>query len=692
MEMSIIRNILTLALLSSIAAQAQPQSQPPTKTYNIDKVVVRGRPLQDIGVQQTRIDTLVLQDLVVSASMSDILAQNSTVFIKSFGRATLSTASFRGTSASHTQVTWNGMNMNSPMLGMVDFSMIPSYFIDDATLLHGTSSVNVTGGGLGGAIALSTRPTQEQGFGAQYIQGISSFRTFDEFLRLTYGSRRWQTSTRVAYASSPNRFKYRNYKKRVNEVWDDDRNLVSFDYPMERNRSGRFDDLHILQETYYNAGKGNRLGLSAWYMDSKRGVPMLNVDHKEEAEYDNRQSEQTFRGVLSWELRQSRFNVAAKGGYVNTRLGYDYSRDLGNGERIEMIRSRSRVNTAYALADFDYTPGRRFMLTANISAHQHFVESADKNVISQNGQQATVGYDKARIELSGYLSAKWKPTDRFGVSLALREEMYGQQFAPIVPAGFMDYLLSRKGNIFLKASVSRNYRFPTLNDLYFLPGGNPALRPERGFTYDAGAEFRIAPSGGGFNLNGELTGFDSYIRDWIIWLPTFKGFWSPSNIKRVHAYGVEAKASADWHLSSRWALKLDGNYSWTPSINHGDPANWADASIGKQLVYVPRHSSAITGRVTYMGWRFTYKWSWYSERFTTSSNETATRTGVLMPYFMSDISLEKRFTAQFADFSVKGVLNNLFNEEYETVLSHPMPRMNYQLFIEIKPRFGRKKH
>ena len=37
-----------------------------------------------------------------------------------------------------------------------------------------------------------------------------------------------------------------------------------------------------------------------------------------------------------------------------------------------------------------------------------------------------------------------------------------------------------------KASVSRNYRFPTLNDLYFLPGGNPGLNSEKGVAYEAG--------------------------------------------------------------------------------------------------------------------------------------------------------------------------------------------------------------
>lgn len=57
----------------------------------------------------------------------------------------------------------------------------------------------------------------------------------------------------------------------------------------------------------------------------------------------------------------------------------------------------------------------------------------------------------------------------------------------------------------LKASVSRNYRFPTLNDLYFLPGGNPNLRNEHGFSYDAGVSFEVGKENA-YKLNGGVTG------------------------------------------------------------------------------------------------------------------------------------------------------------------------------------------
>ena len=675
--------VLTLLPLAALAQDEMPKDWLHSGV-NIREVAVYGnRPMKEIGIQQTKLDSIVLKENI-ALSMADILTFNTSIFVKSYGRATLSTVSFRGTSPSHTQVTWNGMRINNPMLGMTDFSMIPSYFIDDASLLHGTSSVNETGGGLGGAIKMSTTPAQNKGFGLQYIQGIGSFKTFDEFLRLTYGDDHWQVSTRAVLSTSANDYKYRNHDKKEN-IYDEDMNIVDQYYPVERNRSGSFRDLHILQEVYYNTGRGDKLGLNAWFLSANRELPMLTTDYSNEASFDNRQREETFRGILSWEHLRSSWKMAVRAGYIHTWMAYDYKRDVGNGTMAHMTRSRSKVNTIYAQAEGEYYIGKRWLITANIAAHQHFVESRDKNIILQQGGNGIVGYRKARIELSGSASVKWKPVDGVGISAVVREEMYGDEFSPIIPALFVDGVISKRGNVVAKASVSRNYRFPTLNDLYFLPGGNPDLRKESGWTYDAGLSFAVGGSGI-YSLSGSATWFDSYIHDWILWLPTTKGFFSPKNIKDVHAYGVEVQANLDVALSKEWLLKLNSTYSWTPSINEGEPISAADQSVGKQLPYVPKHSSSITGRLSWRSWSLLYKWCYYSERFTMSSNDISL-TGKLPEYFMNNITLEKGFSMRWADLTLKGTINNLFNEEYLSVLSHPMPGINFEIFIGITPKW-----
>ncbi len=654
------------------------------RVNNIPPAVVYGeRTMKEIGVQQTKLDSLQLKENI-ALSMADVLTFNSSIFVKNYGRATLSTVAFRGTSPSHTQVSWNGMKINNPMLGMTDFSMIPSYFIDDASLLHGTSSVNETGGGLGGAVKLSSRPAQNEGFGLQYVQGVGSFKTFDEFLRLTWGDEHWQTSTRAVYSSSPNEFEYRNHDKKEN-VYDEDMNIIDQYYPIEKNKSGSFKDLHLLQEVYYNTGRGDRFGLNGWYINSNRELPMLTVDHGEDTDFENRQREQTFRGVLSWDHLDDRWKMGAKGGYIYTWMAYDYKRDVGNGNMAHMTQSRSKINTIYGQADGEYYIGKKWLFTANLSAHQHFVESRDKNIIRQDGNKAVVGYKQARIELSGSVSAKWRPSDRFGISAVIREELCGTEWTPVIPALFLDGVISKKGNIIAKASVSRNYRFPTLNDLYFLPGGNPDLKKESGWTYDAGLSFSVGKEGV-YTLSGSANWFDSYVKDWIIWLPTPKGFFSPDNIKDVHAYGIELQGDLSVALAPEWSLKLDGNFSWTPSVNVGEPRTPADQSVGKQLPYVPELSSTVTGTISWRSWSFLYKWCYYSERYTMSSNDV-TLTGKLPPYFMSNITLEKGLSFKWAEISLKGIVNNLFDEEYLSVLSRPMPGINFEIFVGITPKF-----
>ena len=653
-----------------------------SKGLHIPEVTIYGkRPMKDIGVQKTQMDSVVLKENI-ALSMADVLTFNSSIFVKSYGRATLSTVAFRGTSPSHTQVTWNGMRINNPMLGMTDFSMIPSYFIDNASLLHGTSSVNETGGGLGGSVKLSTQPAEADGFGLQYIQGIGSFKTFDEFLRLTYGNKHWQSSTRIVYSSSPNDYTYRNHDKKEN-IYDEDMNIVGQYYPKEKNRSGAFKDMHVLQEVYYNTRKGDRFGLNAWYIQSNRELPMLTTDYGDANDFENRQRENTFRSIMSWDHMRENWKLGVKGGYIHTQMKYDYKRDAGHGVMTSMTRSRSKVNTFYGQTEGEYYIGKKWLFTVNASAHQHFVESRDKNIIRQDGNKAIVGYSKGRTELSGSTSAKWQPNDRMGMSVVLREEMYGEDWTPLIPAFFIDGVVSQKGNIMLKASASRNFRFPTLNDLYFLPGGNPDLKRESGWTYDIGASFATGKEDV-YSWSGSINWFDSHVKDWILWLPTTKGFFSPKNIKDVHAYGIELQSDFSVALKKDMQLSLNGTLSWTPSINEGEPMSPADQSVGKQLPYVPEWSSSITGRLSWKKWSLLYKWCYYSERFTMSSNDISL-TGKLPSYFMNNLTLEREVTTKWADLSLKGAINNLFNEEYLSVLSRPMPGINFEFFISITP-------
>ena len=125
-----------------------------------------------------------------------------------------------------------------------------------------------------------------------------------------------------------------------------------------------------MQEIYYNTGEGDKFGLNAWYINSNRELAMLTTDYGNSMDFENRQREQTFRSVLSWERVREKWKVGVKGGYIHTWMAYDYRRDKGNGEMASMTRSRSKINTFYGSADGDYAPSEKWLFTAGVSVHQ----------------------------------------------------------------------------------------------------------------------------------------------------------------------------------------------------------------------------------------------------------------------------------------------------------------------------------
>ena len=665
---------VVLLTLLTLPATAQVKVDRDLRLQEVE--VTAKRPLKNTGIEKTVLDTLVLHENI-SLSMADVLQQNTTLFIKSYGRATESTAEFRGTSPSHTQVTWNGMKINSPMLGTVDFSTIPSYFIDEANLYHGASSITLSGGGLGGAIELNSKPTNRKGFASQSVYGVGSFGTSDFFNRLSFHTDKWDVSFRMVRSNADNDYKYTNYDKMVDER-DAQGNIVRSYHPTERNKSGYFHDLHLMGDVYHTAG-AHRLGGSLWYARTRRGLPFLSVDYHEDQDFTNEQNHHTLRGVLSWDWNNEQWKLGAKGGYTYNDVAYDYFTTVG-GVKSDITHSQSYTNTAFSQLKGEFVPNAQWVFDGELTAYYHHVKSADRSPFHIGDN-----FDLGRGEYTASVSGRWRPVEPLSLALVLREEMYKDDVVPLIPALFAEVVAYKPWNLVLKASVARNYRYPTMDDLYFQPGGNPDLGPEKGTTYDVGAEFKLLRKA--WNLSGNVQFFDSHIHDWILWTPNAKGYWQPSNVKKVHNYGIETTLNGEYRFSKDWTLSAGGNFSWTPSKNMGEPLNTSDQSYGKQLCYVPEFSAGVNARLRYRQWTLTAKWNHYSERFTTTSNEVNRVTGRLAPYFMTDMSLEKAFSFRWAEMSLKLQVNNLWDKEYVTVLSRPMPGRNFEIFLDLRPQW-----
>jgi len=622
---------------------------------------------EDAGKTTTKIDSISMIKALTS-NLSELISQNTPIFIKDYGRGAMATASFRGTAPSHTQVSWNGISLNSPMLGMVDFSTIPVYFTDNVSLLHGSGSLSEKSGALGGVVKLENTTNWQNKFSGRILTGIGSYGTKDEFFQMNRGNQKLQSQTRAYYNFSNNDYQF------VNKfIADIDPKTGNYLYPTQRNENSQYENYGLLQELYFHPAEKSILIIRYWYQHNDRSLPRLLSNETDNNANINRQTENAHRPVAEWKYFGKKGTLSLTTGANIQLLGYQLKTKVSGAADQLVINSDSRSASYLFKASYNYHFSDNFSIIAGANTEISSVYSKNSPL---NGESQ--GYDKQRQDHSVYVQVSKSFNDQLSANFLAREDIINDKPTPFIPSAGIEYHPFHNKGYFLKGNLARNYHQPTLNDLYYIPGGNPALEPEEGIMADLGSGYSGTLENTTFHIT--LNGYYSRINNWIIWLPTPQGYWEPYNMKRVSASGFELNTGISGRILAV-DYHLNGNYAFTRSINRDDPRNWADESIGKQLPYIPKHSSNILVNLTRAGFHFTWIWTYYSERFTTTSNDKTSKLDVLYPYFMNNLYVGKEIKLNKNKLDLELKVFNLFDEEYRTVLQHPMPGRNYSLLI-----------
>ncbi len=614
---------------------------------------------ESAGMKKSSVDTIVLLEKT-NLSLSDVLSQNTSVFIKNYGRGALATAAFRGTAASHTQVNWNGVNINSPMTGMVDFSLIPVFFIDDLELNHGSASISENSGGIGGSVNICNSINWNDKLKIEYTQAVGSFSTFNEFLKFSVGNKKFQSKTRVFHNYSKNNFKFIN-----RGIVDIDSVTGKKTNPIDTNDNADYKIFGVLQEFYFKPNSQNVFSLKWWGQNSDRTIPRTTSYEGPDNSNRNNLTDLDNKIVADYKkiLPTGKFYFSS--GFAQKNITYILLNQVVGYGSVPAVFSESKQYSSVNKAKFVFEFNKNFQLKTSVDANFHWVETADT--------VAKTGYKKHRNEFSYFLNLSKSFANKLNVNFMLRQDFIDNKFCPTVPFIGFDYKLIKKYNFFLKGNFSGNYHQASLNELFWQPGGNPNLKPESGYSGELGTKFQLIFEN--LKFGTELTGYYSKINNWIIWLPSFKGYWEPKNIRQVLAKGLEFEIKISGKIK-KIRYNFIGNYAYTSSKNYGDTLVWGSKSYGKQLVYVPLHSGNLMFYVAYKKFHITYQHNSYSERFTTSSNQT-TKRDWLYPYFMNDLIVGKTFMLPKVKISAEFIIYNLFNETYHTVLYRPMPKRNF---------------
>ncbi|MEO6037937.1 MAG: TonB-dependent receptor, partial [Saprospiraceae bacterium] len=213
-----------------------------------------------------------------------------------------------------------------------------------------------------------------------------------------------------------------------------------------------------------------------------------------------------------------------------------------------------------------------------------------------------------------------------------------------------------------RGHLSRNFNLPTFNDRFWLALGQPELRPEKGYSADAGWTFQRKK----FQL--ELTGFQLLIDDWILWQPGDDGQFRPANLRKVWSRGAEAAGQLQAGLG-RWHFKLSarGQRSATTNVAvYGGAQGVKD----KHLPYTPRQLGSVALQLRRGGFSAGYLHQFTGRRYATGDNVDILpgfQTGQLL--LRQTWSLGRRSTRISVDLRIE----NVWNTPYQILAYRPMP-------------------
>ena len=446
-----------------------------------------------VSVVRAPIRTQVLDRSAISESgsltVADLLRQRSALYVRDYVGG-LSTLSQRGGTASQTLVLLDGHRIASPQAGQLDLSLLPTILLNAVEVTSGAGGVFYGTDAIGGVVNLQTASSEN-------------------LLTVHAETGPWGKRNGAFYATM------RRGRLAGTVAGEIDRYKGDYPYlnralfpPEESPREGGDQQKHSLFGSMTWTRPRDEWRVSAWYNDAERGLPSINSSLPSgERQWDEHLRVWTHvRRKWPWgSLKAGGLAQAGALRYINPRTDID---------------NTGRTTLSSVHANIELQPIRAWQLGGGIEAG---FGQADHPSLHQGNMER-------RYAAYAHANRSWGP---LSIYPALRLDHYvrPKKISPIIPSLGVNVRLQR--SLHLKGSAASAFRIPTFNDRFWLPGGNPDLRPERGESYDAGL---IWLSGG---LQIELTTFMNRLRDQIVWQPTSAGYWSPLNVSRATNYGLE---------------------------------------------------------------------------------------------------------------------------------------------------------
>jgi len=605
---------LFFLLLWAVNAEAQ---QIVDTTLVIKEVEIQSNRIPETqpGLNLNQIDVSKPQQAAFTTA--DILQRNSAGFIKQYSPGALATPSLRGTGAAHTATIWNGLNLQNGMNGQLDLNLLPAFLFGSIAVQEGANSANWGSGAIGATLFLQPSKIENHVSVEQLLGSWNQQRTA---FSAGISKKIWSASVKAFNYTSVNDFNYIN----TAELGNPARN--------QHNAQVKFGGL--MQELNIKPSKSQTIKIATWWQKSNRNIPsIMTVPVSKAAQQDA-----ALRITAQWKYEVERFLINLRSAYFDESIQFNDS--------LASIYSINKSKTYIQDADFSY---RIKQTTFQIGLNDtRVVATADGFDGHQHSQTRTALFASVR-------SLFFK--NKLNVLASARQEQLNGKMLAFAPSFSFKYLINK--TLHVKGQVAKTYRIPTLNDIYWIPGGNKDLQPESGICSEVtvGAEIK--------KLQFLFTGFYNDIQHWIQWIPG-NNYWSPQNIDNVISKGVSMQLK--WNKNIR-KVQLFATLQ----------AQYTETSRKQlQLIYSPNISANQNIGLEWKGMEATFQ-----THYTGSSYITTDNTASLPGYFVSNVQLSKTVKYQRISGNFFLNINNIFNTTYQVMAWRAMPLRWFQTGLRI---------
>jgi iron complex outermembrane receptor protein len=588
---------------------------------------------------QVKIDS-VLQSAFLTSNMAQLLIQQNATLVKAYGPGNITSLGIRGSTAQQTAVIWNGMNINNPTLGQADVSLLPAGFFNTISVQKGALSGYWGSGAMAGVLNLQSSAQQTNGLTLQASTSYSSLQNSVQWASVNYADGKFSSSTKLLGDCSQNKYQY--YK-------NTDTSLVK-----QTQQHAQTNQLALLQDFLYQIKPNQQVGLHVWLQNVDRQIPYTASALQQDA----KQTDKTFRAMLDWKVNQKKIAYNTKLGFFNEAVIYNNT--------IDAIYSNNNFKTFALDADAQYKVGKGFAISGGTSNMLSLANSP--NFTSQKQQLKNALFENISWNSKG---------DFFIANVYSRQEVFNSK--TFVPTAGITTALHIFNWLVWKANVGTVYRYPTLNDIYWNPGGNINLKPEQGHSEETSLQVKHQVKNILINFTGTV--FSRDIHNWIMWMPGRDGNWSPVNILHVWSRGVETNTEVSYkNKIVKTTLNVLTNYILSSSL--------PDNNQHLQMPYVPMYSGSAILSVEYKKILLRGAYTYTGYRYLSTDNYS-----YLTPYSLIDVRVARTFMCKNFALNIFAEVNNLLNINYQSMAQYGMPLRNYKAGLIIqyhKPKTPKK--